>query len=116
MIFETSRRGCLVPAVCFTACVVAYMVAPPSRSKTEDDKAWAWALTLAFFVAALVVLAIGRWIRRRDGRIVWDPRRKKYVRLPTGDTFFWIDVWHCGWIVLAFSLLLAYHALTRAPR
>jgi hypothetical protein len=111
-----SKRGWLVPAVLVVALGVAYAVTRLYRDALKPDMPWFFGLTSAFLVTGIVLIALGRRFRERDGRVLWDPRREKYTHLPSGDTFCWIDVGHWGWIVLAIGAIAGWSVWKDIPR
>lgn len=115
MILPASKRGGLVPLVFFAALAVAWLATRPLRT-AHPEMGTFFTATGTFLLTGLALIALGRRFRKRDGRVVWDPRRERYKRLPTGDTFAWIDVGLLGWLTLAFGAVISWSYWKDIPR
>ena len=77
----------------------------------HDDRyyqAHGWPKLVAFAVAAVIVGIVGRWLNRRQGKVLIDPETGREVVVGRGNTFFFIPMEYWAPILLVLGIIFLF--------
>lgn len=102
-----SGLGFLVPAITFGCCLAVAWLGEVAFHDENFYESHGWPKLVAFVIAAAIVAVVVQLIKRRQGRVMIDPRRGAEVIVDREHTFFFIPVeyWPPILLVLGFVLL-----------
>lgn len=103
-----SGLGFLVAVITFGCCLASEFLVEQMFRDDRYYQAHGWPKLVAFLVAAAVVGVLGRFLRRRQGRVLIDPETGSEVIVGREHTFFFIPVEYWAPILLVLGLVFLF--------
>ncbi len=100
--------GFLVAVITFGCCFAAECLVERAFHDDRYYQAHGWPKLVAFVVAAAVVGVVGRYLRRRQGRVLIDPKTGDEVIVGRQHTFFFIPVEYWPPILLILGIIFLF--------
>src|SRR3954451_23368859 len=99
-----SGLGFLVAVIGFGCLLATEFLVEAAFHDDRYYQAHGWPKSVAFAVAAVIVGIVGRWLNRRQGKVLIDPETGREVVVGRRNTFFFIPMEYWAPILLVLGI------------
>ncbi|MEW4567441.1 hypothetical protein AB1L88_06195 [Tautonia sp. JC769] len=103
-----SGWGFLVGVITFGCLIATEFLVEEVYQDEQFYQANGWPKLAGFLASAVIVGVVGRWIGRKQGRVLIDPETGEEVRVGGNNTFFFIPMEKWAPILLVLGVIFLF--------
>jgi hypothetical protein len=106
--FIWSGAGFIVAVITFLMLLLTEISVEAVFNDESYYQAHGWPKLVAFFVSGWLVLLIGRYLNKREGRVLIEKETGKEVTLKPNHSLFFINVEYWGYILFGLGIIFLF--------
>ena len=106
--FVYKGAGFVVPVIAFGTLVATELLVERGFGDDRYYQHHGWPKFAGLMIAAIVVLAVGRAMNRREAKTLVEKDTGREIVQRPEHTFFFVNVEHWGYLLILFALVFAF--------